>query len=131
MVRDRMTSYPVTIDADDTLALAKDKMEERKCKRLPVLHSGKLVGILSEYDVRNYDEQLNSTLVRTAMTGQPITISSFETVELAALLLREHNVGALPVVDGGKLVGIISSKDLFTPEPRPLPEWDPRKRRRV
>jgi CBS domain-containing protein len=62
------------------------------------------------------------------MTRDPITVMPLETPEHAASLMRRHNVGALPV-NGGKVVGIVTAKDLMMPEPRPLRSWEPRTRR--
>jgi CBS domain-containing protein len=68
---------------------------------------GELAGILSEYDLKNYSDCFDSILVKTAMTADPVTVSSSATLEHATSLLSRHNIGALPVVDKGKLVGII------------------------
>jgi chloride channel protein, CIC family len=92
---------------------------------------GKLVGILSEYDLENYRGMLASVLVRSAMIPNPVTASPSATLEHAVALLRRYQIGALPVVDRGKLVGIITAGDLGMTELRPLPEWDPRTRRRL
>ncbi|HYB92128.1 MAG TPA: CBS domain-containing protein [Candidatus Binataceae bacterium] len=124
-----MTRDPVTVTPGDSLSAAKAKMEAGDFRRIPVIDGGRLVGILSEYDLKNYLRVLDSTTVHTAMTGSPVTISSSESPEAAAALLRKHNIGALPVVDHGRLVGIVSAKNLWMSEPRPLPEWDPRTRR--
>jgi len=125
-VATRMTRNPVTVQPSDSLALAAAKMEAGKFRRLPVMDEGKLVGILSQYDLKNYRDCLGSILVRTVMTAHPITVSSSATLEHAISSLSKHKIGALPVVDEGRLVGIIAASDLWLPEPRPLPEWIPR-----
>lgn len=127
LIQERMTKDPMTVEPRDTLAAARAKMQAGSYRRLPVVNAQKVVGILSEYDLKNYVHQLDSTLVETAMTGSPVTVTSSESLEHAAALLRQHNIGALLVVDHGRLVGIVTAKDLSMPEPRPLPEWDPRK----
>jgi len=126
LVGRRMTKNPVTVRPDDTLAVADARMKAGNFRRLPVVDKGKLVGILSQYDLKNYRDGLASVLVKTAMTADPVTISSSATLEHAMSLLSKHNIGALPVIDRGKLVGIIVASDLWVPEPRPLPEWVPR-----
>jgi CBS domain-containing protein len=104
-------------------------MQAGKFRRLPVVEVSKLVGIVSEFDLRRYADALDSTLVEVAMTRDPITVMPSETLEHAAALMRRHNVGALPVAHQGRLVGIVTAKDFMMPEPRPLPEWDPHTRR--
>src|ERR1039458_702930 len=124
-----MTRKVVTAGPADTLAAAASKMKAGPFRRLPVVEADQLVGIVSEFDLRRYADALDSTLVETAMTRDPITVMPSDTLERAAALMRQHNIGALPVMHGAKLVGIIAAKDLLIPEPRPLPEWDPRNRR--
>jgi acetoin utilization protein AcuB len=92
-------------------------------RRLPVVHEGKLVGVLSEYDLRRYVDSLDSTLVAVAMTLNPVTVSPSATVEHAVTLFEGNKIGALPVVEHGSLIGIITASNLWFPEPRPLPEW--------
>jgi CBS domain-containing protein len=123
-VRECMTKKPVTAAPGDTLAGAQTKFRAGGFRRLPVLHEGKLIGILSEYDLRRYPEDsLKSTVVVEAMTPDPVTVSPDATVEHAVALLKRSEIGALPVIDHGKLVGIITASNLYFPEPRPLPEW--------
>lgn len=126
LIQERMTRNAVTVEPADTLSVARAKMQAGSYRRLPVVDAKKVVGILSEYDLKNYAHCLDSTLVQTAMTGSPVTVSSSESLEHAVSLLRGHNIGALLVVDHGKLVGIVTARDLAMPEPRPLPEWAPR-----
>ncbi len=128
LVRDRMSSKVVTIGPAQTLAEAAAAMRAGNFRRLPVVDKGRLVGIVSEFDLRRHRSGLDATPVEAAMTRDPITTPSSETPEHASALMRQHDIGALPVVDLGKLVGIITAKDLMMPEPRPLPEWIPRVR---
>lgn len=112
-----MTKNPVTISSNDILALADAKMRTGNLQRLPVVDDGKLVGVLTQDDLKNYRDRLDSTPVSIAMTANPLTVSSSATLERAASLLLKHKIGGLPVVDGGKLVGIITKGDLLVPEP--------------
>ena len=57
------------------------------------------------------------------MTPVPVTVPPSATLEHAAALLKRYEIGALPVVDREGLVGIITAKDMWMPEPRPLDEW--------
>lgn len=124
LVRECMTKKPVTVAPDDALASAQTKMQVGGFRRVPVVHEGKLIGILSEYDLRRYVDSLDSTLVRAAMTPNPVTVSPSATLEHAVALLKGNKIGALPVVDHGRLIGIITASNLWFPEPRPLPEWE-------
>jgi CBS domain-containing protein len=130
VVGDRMTRKVVTVSPADTLAAAAAKMKEGKFRRLPVVEKNKLVGIVSEFDLKRHADALGSTLVEVAMTRDPITVMTSETPGHAAGLMNQHKIGALLVLKGGKLAGIVTAKDLMMPEPRPLPEWDPSTRRR-
>lgn len=121
-VRELMTREPVTAAPGDTLAQAQFKMRAGGFRRLPVIHEGKLIGIVSEYDLRRYLDSLDSTVVLEAMTPDPVTVSPAATLEHAVALLKGKEIGALPVVDHGSLIGIISASNLWFPEPRPLPE---------
>ena len=125
-VRECMTKNPVTIEPGDTLARADAKMKAGGFRRLPVVHDGELIGILSEYDLRRYLESLYSTLVVTAMTPRPVTVSPWATLEHAVAVLKAEEIGALPVVERGKLIGIVTASNLWMPEPRPLPQWETR-----
>jgi CBS domain-containing protein len=129
LIRERVTRTLVTIGRADTLASAAAKMRSGAFRRLPVLEAGNLVGIVSEFDLKRYADALDSTLVEAAITRDTITVMPSETLEHAVALMRRHDVGALPVVHGGNLIGIVTAKDLMMPEPRPLPEWDPRSHR--
>jgi acetoin utilization protein AcuB len=122
-IREFMTKNLMTVAPRDTLARAQTMMQAGGFRRLPVVQEGKLIGILSEYDLRRYLDSLDSTLVLMAMTPDPVTVSPSATLEHAVALLKGNEIGALPVVDHGRLVGIITASNLWFPEPRPLPEW--------
>ncbi len=126
LIRECMTKNPVTIEPGDTLARADAKMKAGGFRRLPVVQHGELVGILSEYNLRRFGHAPDSTPVVAAMTPNPVTISPSATLEHAVALLKAKAIGALPVVEHRKLIGIVTASDLWVPEPRPLPEWEKR-----
>ena len=72
-----------------------------------------LVGILSERDLRQHLGYLDTTRVNAAMTASPMTVTPHSSVEDAARLMLEHKVGGLPVVQEGKLVGIVTTSDML------------------
>ncbi len=88
-------------------------MDTGRFRRLPVVDQGKLVGILTERDIRSHLGYLESTRVNAAMTADPATITPRTTAEDAARLMLEHKIGGLPVLDNGALVGIVSTSDVL------------------
>ncbi len=96
----------------DTLAKAKTLMEAGGFRRLPVVEGGRLVGIITERDLRQHIGYLDATRVDGAMSGTPMTVPPYSSVQDAARLLLQHKIGGLPVVEGGRLVGIITERDL-------------------
>lgn len=108
-----MTPNPIVINSDDTLANAKAVMDRGRFRRLPVVDQEKLVGIVTERDVREHTGYLGSTRVNAAMRTALITVSPYATVEEAARLMLGHKIGGLPIVDEGKLVGIVTTSDLL------------------
>jgi acetoin utilization protein AcuB len=112
-VADRMTANPVTVTANDTLGKAKALMDAGGFRRLPVVEGDKLVGIITERDLRSHAGYLEATRVNGAMTPAPMTVPSHSSVQDAARLMLEHKVGGMPVVDNGRLVGIVTTSDLL------------------
>ena len=126
LVRDWMSSDPVTIDPQTTLPEANRLMKECGIRRLPVVDNGRLVGIVTLGDIREASPsnatslsiyELNYLIARLTvghiMTREPITIAPDSSIEAAARLMLEHKVSSLPVVDGNKVVGIITESDIF------------------
>lgn len=113
LVGKRMSKEPVTITPEDYLAQAREKMEKGGFRRLPVVEEGRLVGILTDRDLRQHLGYLERTKVNVAMTENPITVGPQTTLEQAAELLLKHKIGGLPVVEDNKLVGIITASDVL------------------
>ena len=113
LVRDRMTKDPITADPDDFLSQALRRMQTGGFRRLPVVSNGELVGILTERDLRAHHGYLERTKVNGIMTERPRTIDVDSTLEKAAQLMLEHQIGGLPVLDDGRLVGIITATDVL------------------
>jgi len=126
-VRDKMTPNPVTITPQTTIAEALALMREGHFRRLPVLDKGKLVGIVTDRDLSEVSPspatslsvfELNYLLSRTKIgtiikKQRVISISPDAYLEEAALIMRDHEIGAIPVVEDGKLIGIITESDIF------------------
>lgn len=108
-----MTANPVTVSSRDTLATAKSLMDAGSFRRLPVVDDGRLVGIVTERDIREYAGALDHTRVDAAMRTSVITVTPDDCVENAARLMLEHKIGGLPVMADGKLAGIITTTDVM------------------
>jgi acetoin utilization protein AcuB len=125
-VKERMTVNPTTISDMSPIIEAGEIFRKNDFARLPVMHDGKLVGMITQGDLLKVSPSQATTLsvwelnyvlakllIKEAMTKNPITITPEATLEEAALLMRDKEIGALPVVDQGKLVGIITESDIF------------------
>jgi len=113
LVRDRMTKTPVTIEPDDFLNTALKRMKTGGFHRLPVIANGKLVGIVTERDLRAHRGYLEHTKVNGIMTENPLTIDGASTLEEAAQIMLQRQIGGLPVIEDGKLLGIITATDVL------------------
>jgi len=113
LVQKRMTKEPVTITADVFLSEAQEKMRKGGFRRLPVVSTGKLVGILTDRDLRAHTGYLDRTKVNGVMTEKVRTVGSSTTLEEAAQILLKYQISGLPVVDEGRLVGIITTSDVM------------------
>lgn len=125
-VLNSMTSNPYTVSPDATVAETMELMREKKIRRLPVLENGRLVGIITErkllevspspatsLSVFEINYLLAKTRVATLMTKDVITVMPGTLLEEAARIMRDKDIGALPVLDNGALVGIITETDIF------------------
>lgn len=125
IVRNWMTPHPITITLQTTLAEAKQLMVEYHIRRLPVIDKDKLVGIVTRRDINRAQPWGGSTLslyefnlmqdrlkAKEFMSLAVITISPDATIGEAAGLMVEHKIGGLPVVENGKLVGMITETDI-------------------
>jgi acetoin utilization protein AcuB len=126
IVRDLMSPDPITLTPEETLRRARLMMEEHGLRRFPVVEGGRLVGIVTDRDVRQADISskvmqerryvdyiLDRIQVAGMMTPNPITVSPDASVAEAASLILENKVGGLPVVEGDRLAGIITETDLI------------------
>jgi acetoin utilization protein AcuB len=113
LVENHMTSEPITIEPDELLIRASHKMRSGGFRRLPVVSDGKLIGIISERDLREHRGHLEHTKVNGVMTENPVTVGRGMTVEEAARIMVERQIGGLPVVEGDRLVGVITVTDVM------------------
>jgi len=125
-VRELMTTDIATIGRNDELTVADDIMKVKHLRHLPVVEEGRLVGMLTQRDLfhaalstaLNFGEKaqkgfLKTVVVKEVMTDEVLTIDPGADVKEAARLLIEHKIGCLPVVENGKLVGLVTVTDLL------------------
>jgi CBS domain-containing protein len=125
-VREVMTSEPITISPDDTLADAIEVLRKHHIHGLPVVENRKVLGMITDRDLRTMLGPGARTAdlgllvkadasVRSIMSMGPWTIAPDAPVSEAARMLAMLRVGALPVVDGeGLLIGIVSVSDVLS-----------------
>jgi universal stress protein A len=112
-VGELMYRPPITIAAGATLAHARGLMAAHKVRHLPVVDAGKLVGMLSDADLGPYVGYLGNTKVNAAMTPNPTSIAPASDAAVAARVMLEHKVRALPVTEGDIVVGVVSVSDVL------------------
>jgi CBS domain-containing protein len=110
-VREVMTPNPVTTAAGAPAAEALREMEEVGCRHLPVMEGDRLVGILAKKDVSC--DCSRSRRVGELMSRQLHTASPDETVDVAAATMAVSKVDCLPVLEDGRLVGILTTYDVL------------------
>ena len=114
-VQKYMTSSPVTVGVEQTIAHARKVMHEHRIRHLPVLHGGKIVGLLSERDVALVeslkDVAPTKVTVEDAMSQDPYTTAPDTTIDRVAAEMAEHKYGAAVVVQNGKVVGVFTTVD--------------------
>jgi len=113
MIGSWMTRNPATGTPEEKLSSLHNKMLEGGFRCIPILKDGVPVGIVTDRDIRNHIGYLEQTEAFKAMSEALITVTPSTTVREAARLLRERKIGALPVVEDGKLTGVITTTDLL------------------
>ncbi len=125
-VRERMTVNPFTVTENTPIFEAGELLRKNNIARLPVVKDGKVIGIITQEDLLKVSPSAATTLsvwelnyvlskiqVKDGMTKNPVIISPDATLEEAAMIMRDKKVGALPVVEDEKLIGIITESDVF------------------
>jgi acetoin utilization protein AcuB len=127
LVHELMTKNPLTTTAETPVSDALSLMRQKKVRRLPVLDkAGKLAGIVSDQDLLYASPspatslsvfEINSLMAKITvahvMTKKVVTIAEDLPVEEAGRIMADRKIGGLPVIKGGKLVGIVTETDLF------------------
>jgi acetoin utilization protein AcuB len=126
-VKDWMSKDLVTVDEETSIMKASKVMKQNNIQHLPVLKKGRLVGIVSDRDLKEATPSkattldihemyhlLDTIMVKSLMPQQLYSIGSGDTVEKAAAVMLKYHISALPVVDAqGVLAGILTKGDVF------------------
>ena len=115
LVKDRRMIY--SVDANSTVLEAARFMMEHNIGAVPVLREGELAGIFSERDVMNRvvaaGRSPGQTRVSEVMTPNPRAVQADDTIENCIFIMREFGFRHLPIVEGKKLMGLVSLRDLL------------------
>ncbi|WP_348303417.1 CBS domain-containing protein [Methanothrix sp.] len=120
-VKDYMSTPVNVIERNEPIQRARNLMFKYSIGRLPVMDNGKLVGIVTKYDITNRISQaapewrrrpIDKVPIQVVMTEKPITIFPDATMPQAAELMIENDISGLPVEKDGEIVGVITSRDM-------------------
>ena len=122
----RWMKHPVrSVKPLDSIQHAREVMVEHRINQLPVLANGRLVGVVSDRDLRDAFPSVlveptthptpdpKQVAVESVMTQNVFTLTPHDSVMAAAGLMRRERIGALPILDGARLVGILARSDLL------------------
>ena len=119
LVKEIMRTPVTVVPVEATIGEADQLLHARGFRHLPVVDRGRLVGVLTDRDIRFATSSLcheplsGGDPVTLAMSSPPLTADPLDPVEDAARIMREHKIGCLPVLDGGELVGMLTGMDLL------------------
>ncbi len=126
VVQHRMKPNPISVSPHDSFRHAMTLIRQRGIRHLPVVEGDRLVGIVTDRDIRQASPSaatglevheltylLEQVKVREIMTEKVVTVSPETLIEEAARLMLRHRIGGLPVVEEGRLVGIITETDIL------------------
>ena len=129
-VADWMNTHPITTHPDESVATARGLLEKFRINQLPVVDQWRLVGIVTDRDLRDAfpsvfsaaaasagrgRAEMDPTRVRVSavLTTNVLTVAPTDTVTHAAGLMRNERIGALPVVEDGRVVGVLTRSDVL------------------
>ncbi|HBE45528.1 MAG TPA: acetoin dehydrogenase [Deltaproteobacteria bacterium] len=133
LVKDIMVHNVITVTSDTYVLDAERIMEFHKIGRLPVVDKGRLVGLITKDDVLKaspssttpYNQRqlfylVSKLTVKEIMKTKVITVTPDTTIEKAIAIAQKNRVGCLPVVEGERVVGILTTNDVFYKVVNPL-----------
>jgi CBS domain-containing protein len=127
-IRNVMTELPVTCGADDTLEDATELMCANDIGFLPILdHSDALVGVITDCDALRaayaHGKPLCGLLVETAMTRHVVTCTVHDDIAEVRRRMAKHRIRRMPVVERGRLLGVVGLSDLVHASQRVDQRW--------
>jgi len=135
LVKEIMSAAVVTVNPDQTLRDAFVLLQSNHVRQLPVVQGGILVGIITDRDVKRampsvlsgidrdeYDKVLDNTTFGQLMTREPITVAPDAKLKDVVKIFMTKKVGALPILQNGKLAGIVTQTDVLRVFYESLPE---------
>ncbi len=111
-----MTRNVVTVEPNDSLSVVKDILFSRGFHHVPVVNGKELCGIITSYDLMRLNEKFENygkILVKDTMKKKVVTLTSKELIGAAAQIFLKHLFHAIPIVDEGELVGIVTTHDIL------------------
>ena len=125
-VADWMSERVLAVETSDSIAIARQLIAKHRVNQLPVLENKKLVGIVTDRDIRDayptsmminlgkeIDRFADSVTVEEVMTHDVMVVRPDTALTTAVGLLRRHRIGSLPVMKNGKLAGIVTRSDIL------------------
>ena len=126
LVGERMSRPVISVSPDDSIHDALAMFKQEHIRRAPVLKDGKMVGIISQGDLLNASPSPVTTLsvwemnyllskvtVKHVMTKKVLTLDVDTPIEEAARMMADNHIGGMPVMNNGRIVGVITEGDLF------------------
>jgi acetoin utilization protein AcuB len=126
LVGERMAHPVITVSPESLVIEVLELMKKHHIRRTPVTKDGKLVGIISDKDILNASPSPTTALsvwemnyllskirIRDVMSQKVLTVNEDTPIEEAAKIMSDNKIGGLPVMNGDKIVGIITETDLF------------------
>ncbi len=127
LIKDWMTKNVFTVDENTSLMRATRIMKEKNIRKLPVVSHGKLLGIVSDRDVKEASPSKTTSLdihelyyllsemkVKEVMTTEPITMRGTDSLEKAALIMLDNKISGIPVLDDSdRIIGLLSETDVM------------------
>ncbi len=127
LIKDWMATDVLTVDEGSSLMRATRIMKESNIRSLPVVSNGKLIGIISDRDVKDASPSkarsldvhelyylLSEMKVQDVMTASPLTMKESDSLEKAAVVMLENKISGIPIIDdAGQLIGLLSETDVL------------------
>ncbi len=127
LVKEWMATKPIVVDENTSIMKATQIMKENNIRRIPVVRDRRLMGIISDRDIKEAAPSKATSLdvhelyyllseikIKDIMTPDPITLKENDSVEKAAVIMLENRISGMPIVDdNNQVIGIITETDVF------------------